>query len=122
MYMWDIRRENILYSSQSNEAYLIDFDFAKPVRNITPWVYNRRNVPERHIGAKGGGVMNKLHDRYGLQIALQLSHSFMSAKERDVISKLSDTLLLHGSFPVVCTDGSSIATASGKLTTRSGRP
>lgn len=45
-------------------------------------------IPERHPAAEAGGRMSKLHDRYALLEALQLSYSFMSSYENEILVEL----------------------------------
>lgn len=61
----DIRIENLLYSYDGKEAYILDCDFANKENSIYPLVYNS-DVFGRHMNAKPSQTMIKTHDRYSL--------------------------------------------------------
>ena len=62
----DVRRENMVFTTNGTSSYLIDFDLAqKEEEGYYPLEYNTTGIP-RHPDATPGKPMKKEHDRYAL--------------------------------------------------------
>ena len=72
----DIRKENLLFSSDDNmKAWMLDFDLAGEENTRYPEIYNAVGIEERHCGAKAKWKRKKVHDTYALSVILEHFYS-----------------------------------------------
>jgi serine/threonine protein kinase len=67
----DIRKENLLFGHNCEEAWMIDFDLSGLEGTLYPPNYNWYCVRERHKDARASRPMKKSHDLYALSIIIQ---------------------------------------------------
>lgn len=80
----DIRIENLLYSYDGEEAYILDFDFANPQDTQYPVQFNH-DIEERNVRARAGQLMKKHHDRFSLYYCFMKQYGFFSRSEKSAL-------------------------------------
>ncbi len=83
----DIRKQNLLFSSAGQEAWMIDFDRMHTDKEGTnyPGTYNHIGIVERHQDAMARLPRRKEHDRYALSVILEKCN--FQGKDK-IVSKL----------------------------------
>ena len=82
----DIRNENLLFSCESEQAWLLDFDLCGLEDTPYPPNYNAYRIRERRPGARAAQPRKKIHDIYALSIIIQdwfgqTSHTYTLLQE-----------------------------------------
>ena len=67
----DVRKNNILFDDENDEAYLIDFDLCDKEDVNYPEVYNHASISERHKDASADKPRKKIHDVFSILKILQ---------------------------------------------------
>ena len=67
----DIRSQNLVFSSNGEGAWMIDFDLAGKEGSRYPRGYNHHGIDERHQTAMACYPRKKVHDLHGLQVIIK---------------------------------------------------
>lgn len=87
----DIRKQNIVFCSDRQTAYIIDFDLIGEVGTDYPAGYNHY-TGERHSDARCHQPRKQEHDRYSLHFVLMRTRWYKlkaTQEEKDVLEKLN---------------------------------
>ena len=71
----DIRKENLIFDTSGQKAWIIDFDMARKENEPYVSIYNDK-VEGRHPDAEKGEMMKKEHDRYALHCVMKREASY----------------------------------------------
>jgi hypothetical protein len=87
----DIRIENLIYSSNGKDVYIIDYDFARKEGEHYPECYNA-DVPGRHKAAKRNCIMDKFHDWYALHCCIVTQYGYFTKRQFSALRPLKQAL------------------------------
>jgi len=76
----DIRKQNLIFGVEDDEAWIIDFDLAGKVGSRYPESYNYLNIPERHNPARDRAVA---HDVQAIKKVFEANFEFTLNLPRD---------------------------------------
>ena len=85
----DIRKENLIFSSDGQNAWILDFDLADRIATTYPTNYNHVNITERHPTATAELERQPVHDYYSLSVIMG-EHSARLGIAQNVLTLVSD--------------------------------
>lgn len=87
----DVRIENIIYSSNGKDAFIIDYDFAGCEKQLYPKNYNPR-VPGRHVNAFEHQQMIPYHDCFSIHYCIRKQYGYLTARQASALGSLKRKL------------------------------
>lgn len=83
----DIRVENLIYCSNGNDVYIIDYDFCRREGDCYPECYNEC-IAGRHKNARPWYNMEKFHDLQALHYCIVQQYGYLTRREHIILQSL----------------------------------